>query len=78
MAKDASKQIEPLRALLPHDSRELQTFCALSITAGVCEELLYRGFLIVFLSSAFGVLPAVALSSLVFGIAHAYQGVPAS
>ena len=41
-----------------------------SITAGVCEELLYRGFLMAHLASFFGTWPAV-LSSLAFGIVHA-------
>jgi membrane protease YdiL (CAAX protease family) len=69
------KQLEPLRALLPQDRREMRTFLALSITAGVCEELLYRGFLFAFLYSLFGAWPAVVLSAIAFGFGHAYQGV---
>jgi len=72
---DVQKQIEPLKALIPRDGRELRAFSALSITAGVCEELLFRGFLLVFLTALLGTLPAVALSSLAFGAGHAYQGV---
>jgi membrane protease YdiL (CAAX protease family) len=72
--EDVRKQIEPLRALLPHNKRELGTFAALSITAGICEELLYRGFLLAVLTSALGIVPAVVLSSIFFGIGHAYQG----
>jgi membrane protease YdiL (CAAX protease family) len=50
-------------------------FVAVALTAGVCEEILYRGFLIYALGR---VLPSpwVALvpAALIFGIAHAYQG----
>lgn len=70
----ARGQVEPLQAVLPHDSRELHTFYALSLTAGICEELLYRGFIFVYLHSVFGVIPAVILSSLVFAVGHTYQG----
>ena len=38
----------PLQALaqriLPQSSRELALFCVLAVTAGICEEFLYRGF----------------------------------
>jgi membrane protease YdiL (CAAX protease family) len=74
--EDVRKQIEPLQALLPHNGREARTFAALSITAGLCEELLYRGFLFAFFYSVLGVWQAVALSSLAFGLGHAYQGLP--
>src|SRR5215831_18992880 len=39
------RSIEPLRPLIPHTPDELGLFVALSFTAGVCEELLYRGYL---------------------------------
>ncbi|MFH1754204.1 MAG: type II CAAX endopeptidase family protein [Candidatus Latescibacterota bacterium] len=72
--QEVREQIKPLQALLPHDKREIRAFTALSITAGICEELLYRGFLFAFLSSMLGVWQAALLSSLAFGVGHAYQG----
>ena len=63
----------------PHTRRELRPFTVLAITAGVCEEILYRGFLIWYLTrftgeTALGLTAAVALSSIVFGAGHLYQG----
>ena len=38
----AANQFEPLKAMIPHTNREAREFLALSITAGICEEILYR------------------------------------
>ena len=54
---------------------ELIPFLALAVTAGLCEEFLYRGFAMAALTRAG--LPAwsvVLLSSILFGLAHLYQG----
>ncbi|MGK7295485.1 MAG: CPBP family intramembrane glutamic endopeptidase [Candidatus Wenzhouxiangella sp. M2_3B_020] len=45
-----------------------------SLSAGICEELLYRAYLIPWLDQALPIWAAVVLSSLVFGLMHAYQG----
>jgi membrane protease YdiL (CAAX protease family) len=61
--------------LLPRSPGERQGFAMVSITAGICEELLFRGFLMWYFAGR-GVVVAVAVSSLFFGFAHIYQGVP--
>src|SRR6185312_5823319 len=61
--------------LLPHTPGELRWFMALSVTAGVCEELLYRGYLTWLVASFVGLPASVALVAIAFGGAHAYQGV---
>ena len=44
-------------------------------TAGVCEEFLYRGWLLQLLGAAFGsAWIGLILSSILFGFAHSYQG----
>jgi membrane protease YdiL (CAAX protease family) len=61
--------------ILPQSRLELVPFLALAVTAGVCEEFLYRGFAMAALTRAG--LPAwsvVLLSSILFGLAHLYQG----
>jgi uncharacterized protein len=61
--------------LLPVSFVEYLPFSALAITAGVCEEFIFRGFAIATLSKAG--LPlwlGVIFSSILFGLAHAYQG----
>ena len=60
---------------LPRTKKEFQWFILLSITAGICEELLFRGFLIWYFESLTNTLLAVVLSSILFGLAHSYQGV---
>ena len=61
--------------VLPQSALELGAYSALAITAGLCEEFLYRGFAMAALARAG--LPAwliVLISSVLFGLAHSYQG----
>jgi membrane protease YdiL (CAAX protease family) len=61
--------------ILPQSTVELFPYLALAITAGLCEEFLYRGFAMAVLAHIG--LPAwavVLLSSVLFGLAHSYQG----
>jgi len=64
-----------LTRLLPRTSREKAWFAVLSLSAGVGEEIAYRGFLIPILSAILGwAWGAALLASVVFGLLHAYQG----
>jgi membrane protease YdiL (CAAX protease family) len=61
--------------ILPRSRSETATFLALAITAGLCEEFLYRGFAMAALARAG--LPTwivILASSVLFGLAHLYQG----
>jgi uncharacterized protein len=65
-------------ALLPRTARERRAFAGLAVTAGVCEELLYRGFLLavaVAVAPGLGPWRLVLVSALAFAVAHTYQGV---
>ena len=63
------------RPLLPRSIVEIVTFLALSVTAGFCEEFIFRGYLQrQFLALTGKVWIAISLQALVFGIAHLYQG----
>ena len=62
-------------ALVPGTAGERRTFWLLSITAGVCEEIIYRGFLIWLVAKWTGLIAAVVISSSVFGLGHIYLGV---
>lgn len=65
-----------LRRIVPQTTRQKVFFVGLSVNAGFFEELVFRGFLIDVLTSATGMLAvAVMLSSVVFGLLHAYQHV---
>ena len=58
----------------PRTPAEFRTFMVLSVTAGVCEEFLFRGFLIAVLAAFIPVWLGVVVSAACFGIAHSYQG----
>ncbi len=79
MGRSTSPLRGPLQALaeriLPQSTKELIPFLALAFTAGLCEEFLYRGFAMAVISRTG--LPAgvvILLSSILFGLAHLYQG----
>jgi membrane protease YdiL (CAAX protease family) len=68
------QQSGDLCGIAPHSSTEQRVFVLLSFTAGICEEILFRGLLLAILAAAVGTWPAVILSSAIFGLGHAYQG----
>jgi len=63
-----------LEALFPRNGNELGRFYLLSITAGIVEETLWRGFMIWALSQVMPLWIAAIISVVAFGICHAYQG----
>ena len=60
--------------LVPHTAGERRLWVPLSITAGICEEILFRGYLTALLASWLGPIAGVAIACLMFGFAHAYLG----
>jgi uncharacterized protein len=70
-------QLRPVAALLPRTPAERRTFALLALTAGICEEALYRGFGLAALrwvSPGAGHGTLIALTAAAFGLAHLYQG----
>jgi membrane protease YdiL (CAAX protease family) len=63
-----------LRVLIPRTPREKAVFALLSLAAGVCEEVAYRGYAMTALSPLLGSAGALGLTSIVFGALHGYQG----
>ena len=62
-------------SLLPQSLPEILIWVAVSITAGICEELAFRGFLQrQFHALSGNIIVAVAAQGVVFGLFHAYQG----
>lgn len=79
MGRSASPLRGPLQALaeriLPQSKMETIPFFALAITAGLCEEFLYRGFGMAALSrTGLPTTLVLVVSSVLFGMAHLYQG----
>ena len=67
-------KLERILLVLPHTVEERRLFLWLSLTAGVCEELLYRGFLFFYLGHWMSPIAGLAVSSVIFGLGHVYQG----
>lgn len=72
-----AKPLEALSWYLPSSPAERRWFAAVAINAGVCEEVLYRGFLLRYLTAllpGLGGTGAALVAALVFALAHTYQG----
>jgi uncharacterized protein len=70
--------VKSVIALLPTNNRERWAYAFVSLTAGICEEVLFRGLVIYLLrrfDPSLSVVWLVVISSVIFGFAHAYQGV---
>jgi len=68
------KQMEVAVGLMPHTATEYRWWRAIAITAGVCEEVLYRGFLMWFLGHWMSPWLAAIVGGAAFGVGHLYQG----
>lgn len=67
-------RVVPLEFFLPHTVQEHRLFQVLSVTAGICEEFLYRGFIMWALAYYVGLPAAVVLQAVTFSLGHIYQG----
>jgi membrane protease YdiL (CAAX protease family) len=64
-----------MQFLFPRGSGEVTLWISLSVTAGICEEAIYRGYLQrQFISLTKNVSLGIMLSAAVFATSHAYQG----
>lgn len=64
-------------ALLPVTKSEKKAWTYVSITAGVTEEIIYRGFLVfavAYLFPGLSIWIVMMIASILFGLAHTYQG----
>ncbi|ADW68085.1 Abortive infection protein [Granulicella tundricola MP5ACTX9] len=65
-------------AMLPRTTSQFALWLALSLTAGICEELIFRGYLTQqFTAWIRRPVLALVLSSLLFGSVHLYEGLAA-
>jgi len=73
--QDRRQPDTPVLKLLPRTRSEYWQFVPVAVGAGVSEEYVVRGFLFSVVASRTGSLTlAYALTSIVFGAAHLYQG----
>ena len=67
-------QLREVEIILPANSAELERFAWVSLTAGIVEETLWRGYLFWYLLHFMPLWAVALVSTIGFGLAHAYQG----
>lgn len=60
---------------LPQTDRDYRHFIGVSLTAGIVEEILYRGFVFWYLAQLMPLWAVIIVSSIAFGLGHSYQGI---
>jgi len=75
-SNEALKQrLRGLQFITPKTGRELALFVCLAATAGICEEIIFRGYLQrQFICATHNTIAGIAASAALFGLAHGYQG----
>jgi uncharacterized protein len=75
--RKTQEQWETSVPFLPEHYRELPAYSFMCITAGICEEILYRGFMVTYfidpMQNGFPWMAAV-FPAILFSLAHFYQG----
>lgn len=68
--------IPDITTLIPITRRERMIFAAVAISAGICEEVVFRGWLLSVLHNPLGFTGTtlVLFAALLFGLCHIYQG----
>lgn len=67
-----------VQSFLPRKPDEIAAWIGLSITAGICEEAVFRGYLLKqFTWMTKSRVVALVLQAAIFGVAHGYQGLAA-
>jgi membrane protease YdiL (CAAX protease family) len=71
------KLMPDFSALLPVTAHERLIWAFVAISAGICEEIVFRGWLLATLRSPIGLggTALVVAAAAAFGFAHAYQGI---
>ena len=70
---EQAQALGDLMHFLPLTRHHLRAFFAISITAGIVEEIVYRGFVLWYLAQFMPLWAAVVVSSVAFGLGHSYQ-----
>ncbi|MBB3868691.1 CPBP family intramembrane metalloprotease [Parageobacillus toebii NBRC 107807] len=75
--KKLYQQLEIIEFMLPEDFKERMLFVLVALTAGFCEEVMFRGFMFYYLKELPFHIPLFVIAmitSIIFGTAHLYQG----
>lgn len=74
-----NSRMEELQYIVPLNWEEFKPYIFLAFSAGICEEIVFRGFLVTYISHHFahldyGLWLAIIIPALVFSLSHLYQG----
>jgi uncharacterized protein len=73
--EELESTVQRARKFVPVGRAEIAAFAVVSLTAGICEELLYRGWLVNFFGALAGsIWIGMIVAAILFGLGHAYQG----
>jgi uncharacterized protein len=70
----ARRRIADVEGITPQTPTERRLWTFTALTAGVCEEVLFRGFLLALVTGLAGLAAAAVITSVLFGFFHAYYG----
>lgn len=68
------EKLKDIYHYLPKTSKELEWFSCLSVSAGICEEIIFRLFLFEFLKENINLMVAFIVTNLIFAITHIGSG----
>ena len=72
---EVADKFEPFVKIMPVTKSQILIFTMLlSVSAGICEELIFRAYLYTLIDTHIGTVGAILLSSIVFGLWHIYLG----
>lgn len=75
LQKSQEQTLRALGSLAPHSYLEAGFFVVLSVSAGLFEEIIFRGYLQKqFHALARSAVLGIVISGIIFGLAHGYQG----
>ena len=66
------------RIMTPKTKKEKRWWLGVSLTTGICEEIVFRGFFIFLIARIFpdmSIYAVVAVAVVLFGLGHSYQGI---
>ena len=74
VAAKVRDQLRDVAGFVPSTPRELTVSRAMAVTAGICEEVVYRGYVLWYLTQYVPMAAAVPIMMVGFGALHLYQG----
>lgn len=69
------EKLASVELIVPATDAERRGFWLLSVSAGICEEVIYRGFVLWLITAWAGLIVGIIISTAMFGFMHIYLGV---